>query len=351
MAEARSAAALDLVERLGVAGFGRIHLLAAEETDRRRLEAAGASILPSSSGPFVFGRALSQALQRIDSVPAAYFGGASAPLASETDLRRWLTRAGRLPAGGALVNNLHSTDWAIFTDSAAAVRESDRFPTDNAIGWTLAHQAGVPVEALAPGAASRADLDTPGDLALIRRHPGLGPSLRRQLADLPEPLGRRADRLATVMKTPAASLALIGRVSESAWRETVRTTQLWVRVYAEERGMRASGRQQRGEVRSLIAELVDLDGSRAFLQRLGMMVEACLWDTRVWMAQRGGWPSAADRMAADLGWPDQVGDPALRQLTQAIAEAPLAVVSGGHGVVSGSLLAMLEAIAVESGSG
>ena len=65
------------------------------------------------------------------------------------------------------------------------------------------------------------------------------------------------------------------------------------------------------------------------------------------MAQRGPWPTASDRFAADLGLAQAVHDPALRALTEAIAAAPLPVLTGGHGVVAGGLLALLESIDAE----
>ncbi len=327
-------------------------VVAAERSDQERLQALGARIAAAPSGKFHFGRALSGVIEGEGGGPLAYFGGASAPLATKEVLALWRGQAGELPAGGALVNNLHSTDWAILTDPTTIPNLAERFPSDNPLGWVLATEAGVSVRSLPPQAVSRTDLDTPGDAALLRGHPHLGRSLRSRLADLPEALSRRAERVTDVLHTPASSLALIGRVSETAWSETVRQTQLWVRVYAEERGLRASGRLERGEARSLIADLLDSDGPAKFVERLGTMVEACLWDTRVWMAGAGGWPSTADRMAADLGWADQVDHPALQRLTEAVGVAGSpAILTGGHGVVSGSLLACLETLQVGKNGG
>ncbi len=106
--------------------------------------------------------------------------------------------------------------------------------------------------------------------------------------------------------------------------------------------MVASGRLQAGEVRPLLAEAAESWGAEAFIRRLEQMADGVLWDTRVWMAHRGGWPSAADRFAADLGWTDQVADPALRALTAAINRARIPILTGGHGLVSGDVLALLE---------
>ncbi len=108
--------------------------------------------------------------------------------------------------------------------------------------------------------------------------------------------------------------------------------------------MVASGRVARGEVRSMIGEMLDSWGAPEFIRRLAAMTNAVLWDTRVWMAHRGGWPPVGDRFAADLGWAEQVRDPALRDLTAAICSAPVPILTGGHGVVSGSVYALVETL-------
>jgi hypothetical protein len=97
-------------------------------------------------------------------------------------------------------------------------------------------------------------------------------------------------------------------------------------------------------VRSLIGEALDAWGPREFVRRLAETSDAALWDTRVWLATRGPWPPESDRFAADLGWPDEVQDPGLRDLTAEISEAEIPILTGGHGVVAGSALALLEAL-------
>jgi hypothetical protein len=193
-------------------------------------------------------------------------------------------------------------------------------------------------------AATRADVDTPTDLLLLIRHPDLGPSVRRFLESAPPRLLGHVDSLLGVLTTPARTLAVIGRSTSHLWRMLERKTQIWVRLFVEERGMLASGRVTRGEVRSLIGEALDAWGPREFVRRLAETSDAALWDTRVWLATRGPWPPESDRFAADLGWPDEVQDPGLRDLTAEISEAEIPILTGGHGVVAGSALALLEAL-------
>jgi hypothetical protein len=346
VAQARRAASLDLLARLQrVPEAGAISVLAGAPEDQRELQKGGARLLNVSAEEFHFGRVLAEILRQEGWPALAYFGGASAPLAGEAFLRQAFQRAG---PGRAVVNNYHSSDWAIVGDAQALIHMAERLPSDNPIGWVLDHEAGLAVEALPSSAASRADIDTPADAALLSDHPNAGPEVRAFLETLPERLAQTLVRLRQVIETPARTLAVIGRVSSEAWQALEAHRRIWVRVFSEERGMLASGRSARGEVRSFIGSAVDRMGAAAFLSEMAGMADGLVWDTRVWMAQRGPWPPASDRFAADLGWTADVNDPSLRALTEAAVSAPLPVLTGGHGVVAGGLLAMLETLDAET---
>jgi hypothetical protein len=304
-------------------------------------------VVPEVECPFHFGRSLARLVEERGFGKLAYFGGASAPLATAEILVAWRDQANQLGDEAVLVNNLHSTDWAILGDARRVIGFSDRLPTDNPLGWVLSREGGLTVAMPPPTSAARTDIDTPGDLAFVRHHPDLGSDLIRAMEGFPEYLAHRADALARVLRTPAESLALIGRVSEGAWRDLVKRTQVWVRVFAEERGMRASGRLARGEVSSLLAEMVEERGPAPFVARLESLVGGVVWDTRVWMAHRGLWPGAADRMAADLGWAEEISDPGLRALTEALRASRIPILTGGQGVVAGSLRAFVESVVEE----
>jgi hypothetical protein len=74
------------------------------------------------------------------------------------------------------------------------------------------------------------------------------------------------------------------------------------------------------------------------------MTDAMLWDTRVLWAANGIWPTGVDRYAADLGLVEMISDPFIREFTQAVLDAPIPIVTGGHSLVSGGLWALLESI-------
>ncbi len=297
--------------------------------------------------PFHFGRRLAGLIERYDAQRVLYSGGASAPLLSVecwVEVLAWLGEAKRL----VVTNNLHSCDWVGFVPAVEMAPLIAQEANDNAVAWALAYEGGLRVESLPALAATRFDLDTPADLLLAQHHPGIGPRLRRFL----DGLGWEAPQLDGVLSTMAGeggSLTVVGRVSSAAWAALERATRCWVRVFAEERGMRASGRQEQGKVRSLLADYLESVGVEGFFDELAELADGVLFDNRVILAARGLWPSAADRFNSDLYRWDRVGEPFLRRFTRAAAEARVPVVLGGHSVVAGGLMALVEAFEMGGG--
>jgi hypothetical protein len=296
--------------------------------------------------PFHFGRRLAGLISRHQVQCVLYSGGASAPLVG---LDRWCEILDRLCSSERLVlaNNLHSCDWVGFAPAMDVAHLLAPEANDNAIAWVLAHRGELPHESLAPSAATRFDLDTPTDLLIVQRHPDVGPHLGCFL----DSLGWEApwlDGVLEEMGRQGGSLAVVGRASSAAWAALERATSCWVRVFAEERGMRASGRQGRGEVRSLLSDYVDLVGVDGLFDELAGLCGGVLFDNRVVLAARGLWPSAVDRFNSDLHRWDRVTEPFLRRFTRSAAAARIPVVLGGHSVVAGGLMALLESFDANS---
>jgi CTP:molybdopterin cytidylyltransferase MocA len=343
VAQGRQCAALDLIRRLGeVEHAGEIVACVAEEDDRAALDRLGVQTSISGGPDFHFGTSLWNliASHRFDSI--AYFGGASAPLMTPAELETGFALASESHRTAAIVNNYHSTDWAIVKDASLFEHIQDRLPTDNPIGWVLAHEAGASVTGLDPRACTRVDIDTPSDLVMCSRHPDLGPHLADFLSSMSEEYSSLLGRIFGVLGRDGSSFALIGRVPSHAWRALEGQTQIWIRVYSEERSMVASQRLAKGQVDSIISRLIESVGVEEFVDMLAGMVDGVLWDTRVWLATGRRWPSTADRFAADLGWVDDVADDRLRALTAAVWGSDLPIITGGHGVVSGGIYALIE---------
>jgi hypothetical protein len=347
VAHAKRAACQDLIARLQALSdlFRPIYLLADWQEDQEQLEQPGVELLPRVEGDFHFGEVLASIIEEKKLARLAYFGGASAPLLTSDTLESFYRRMPEDGRAFGLVNNYHSTDWGIFTLADRIVDVRARLPTDNPLGWVLHHEAEYEIQGCPAEGFSRADIDTPADILMLRGHTKLGFHLGRYLEGVPEILLHNVAGVQEVLGTPASTLALIGRASPSAQLELQNNTQIWVRAFIEERGMVASHRLEHGEVRSLIGAMIETWGPEYFIDQLVSICDGALWDTRVWMAHAGRWPSTADRFAADLGWIDQISDKRLNRLAAAVHEAPIPVISGGYGVVAGGLYAMLETMA------
>jgi hypothetical protein len=301
--------------------------------------------LDPSEAPFHFGTRLAALTAAFPADLHVCFGAGCAPLLEEATLAAAVAevRAAREP--WAVTNNPLSSDWIIFNCPEAVQARPERLGRDNMLGPVLRREAGVTVRGLPVSAAARADVDTPADLAALSQHPRLGPALSAYLRAQPPPPGLQARWAAAsrTLHTPEARVTLIGRVAASIWGEVERRTQSWVRVFSEERGMTSSGRLAAGQVRSVVAAHLLAAGPAAFYAELAEAADVVFFDTRVALAHSGLWPPAADRYAADAGQPDLIQDAFLRALTAAAAAASIPIVLGGHGVVTGDLLALLEA--------
>jgi hypothetical protein len=303
---------------------------------------------PGSS--FHFGQRLADLIEHYRLEPMLYFGGGSAPFLDASVggmLVGLLDRAidpgvPSIPSHIALTNNLHSSDWLAISrvdEALPLIRQTCR---DNSLAWVLAESGEYEVRVLSGiRPATSMDLDTPSDMALLAQHPDLLPGLRRVVSDerlrvVP------VDAVLEVLAQEGKTIALIGRVSPQAWQALNKATRSWTRVIAEERGMVASGRIERGEVRSMLIPWLQARGFGGFFEDLAGMADAAIFDTRVLFAAQSIFPDAADRYASDLFWVDAIRDPWLRAFTHAAAVAPIPIILGGHTVVSGGLYALCE---------
>ncbi len=342
--QAHQAAARDLAESLLVANVVERAIVATDDTAwTTALAGLPIQVDPDPPGePFHFGQRLAGLIERYRVDRVLYAGGGSAPLMTPADWQAALEPcASATPL--AVTNNLHSSDWIAFSPAATLLPIVAQQERDNALAWVLAHEAGLPTTHLPPSAASRFDLDTPADVLVARAHPHLQPHLAAALRELDWP-AQPVEGVLRIMGQEGGHMAVIGRSSAAAWGALETATRCWVRLVVEERGMIASGRLKRGEVRSLLADWIRQTGVEAFFGELATMVEAALFDTRVILAAYGLWPSAADRFHADLCLWDRVQEPFLRRLAHAASQVEIPLIMGGQSVVNGGLLALLETL-------
>ena len=342
VAGARRAITLDVVARALSAGcFDRIVVATNSAPLAEALAGRPVHIeLDRPGEKFHFGRRLRELVERYDIERLFYMGGGSGALLPAEEMAR-IAEAVSSADEIAIANNFHSTDFVAFAP-ARALEAFEPPAFDNNLSWLLAEEAGLRCLELPRNAATQLDVDTPVDLMTLRVHPAVGPHTRRYLDGL-ELDTTHLERALEFFTDRDAQVLVAGRVSASTWAYLESETVCQVRLFAEERGMRASGRQARGEVRSLLGFYLEEVGVEGFFDALGELCQAAFLDSRVLWAHLGLWPPAADRFYSDLRRPERISDPWLRRFTEAAISAPIPVVLGGHSLVSGGLYALVEA--------
>ena len=336
---ARRAATADLLEQLSRQPLiSRVILVSPELQELAAMPMSHFS--PSIAGPVHVGETLAHLVQAFEISHLLYIGGGAAPLLPDeqlTDVVSRLVGAEQL----AVTNNQFASDWLGVTPAGIISRWIPRLPRDNMLGWVLSAEAGLPLQSQPPTAASRLDIDTPLDLLALTLHPSVRTHLRHYLDSLALPVDRLRAAL-KVLATPASHVFISGRLAPDVWSALNAVTRSWLRVVSEERGMVSSGRQTRREVRSLLAAYIEAVGLDAFFATLSQWAGAAFIDTRVLLAHHDLWPDDASRFASDLGRVEEVHDEWLRAFTAAAQQASIPVILGGHGLMSGAMLALCD---------
>lgn len=346
MATLRKAVVLDTVETLFRCGGVDQVILCTNFRDLAEEAAALGAQVDFQTRRFRFGRRLLDVVERYRLARVIYLGGAAAPLFREED---WCSLAERLRRGRNVVlqNNVQSPDIIAFNPAEALFRIPAP-ASDNELGLAL-QQVGLERILLPNSPRANFDVDTPTDALILRYSRRAGWRTMRVLDRLAwdDTVIRRAHQ---VMATPGAELVVAGRVGPAVVTYLNTNLPLRVRVFSEERGMKALGRQRRGQVVSLLGFLCERVGTREFFSLLAQCGQAVILDSRVlfahWKKEFDDW----DRFHSDLGRYELVRDGGLAEFTRAARECPIPVVMGGHCLVSGGLWLLAEMLVARQGS-
>jgi hypothetical protein len=339
---ARQAATLDLLERaLTVPGLGPVVIGTNSQEFARQLAALPVHVeLDPPNEAFHFGRRLLSLITRYRMERCFYMGGGAGPLLPASDMAAMAEEV--LAAEALLItNNFYSSDFVAFGPTSV-LQDYPPPSNDNELAWLLGEDAGLPIRELPRSGATQFDIDTPTDLLTLAMHPAAGRHIQTCLDGMDLNTGPLEAAL-PLMLDREATILVAGRVSSATWSYLERETACSTRVLSEERGMRASGRQARGEVRSLLGYYLDAVGLERFFETLATMGQAIFLDNRAIFAHQGMWPSAADRFHSDLRQAAKISEPFVRALTEAAMTAPVPVIMGGHSLVSGGMYALIEA--------
>jgi len=318
--------------------FDRIILL----TDNPALAtAAGAYpiLVEMSSSSFHFGQELARLIHRFHIHRPLYIGGGSAPLLTAAALEQIATTLSQ-SENALIANNVFSMDFMGFTPGAAIDRISPP-AIDNNLAWLLKHQAGLQELPLARTAATQLDVDTPSDILILKVCRGVGQHTRAALDRIHLDTSRLR-QIMTLLVDPDVDLILAGRVGSAVWAYLENETACRLRVFSEERGMRAAGREAAGTVRSFLGYYLQEVGATRFFATLAQIGQGALIDSRVIFHHLHLNLPAPDRFYSDLGQWQKIVNPVAREFTRAAVEAPLPVVLGGHTLVAGGLWALID---------
>lgn len=339
--QAQCAAALDTLEKLQtIPEVGPIIVATPSREFGNQVRPLGVQIeTRTSDDDFHWGNSLIEIMTKHQVRIPLYIGGGSGVLMTADDWRAIVQRV--LKEDNIVVtNNFFSADFAAWTPGEAVLRfEPPR--VDNDLAYRLGERAHLRVIALPKNAATQLDIDTPTDLLTLALHPGVGKNLRAFL-DTIHLDTTRVHQIRALMRERRATILIAGRVSASIALFLEQATMCQWRIISEERGMRASGRDERGEVRSLLGLHLDQIGAPAFIAQLAQLADAAIIDSRVLFAHQRLRPSAPDRFYSDLLEPALIHESWIREFTAAVRDAPIPILLGGHSLVSGGLYALAD---------
>ena len=122
------------------------------------------------------------------------------------------------------------------------------------------------------------DVDTPSDLAVLELHPAVGSNVKGVLQKMDlEPASSRLRKVREVMSIPLSEVCLIGRVNPQTVSYVNERLQCRTRVFSEERGMKALGREGSRQIVSLLGYLTEEVGFTGLVRALEKVADAVLW--------------------------------------------------------------------------
>jgi hypothetical protein len=341
-AQALQACALDtLSEASGIGSFELLILVVDAQAERglRNQLPAGVEVDVDPPGQaFHFGSRLSSVIERYGLERPVYVG-CGLPLVKADELAAVASALTRYERA-VVANNFFSADLIGFVPGS--VLESVRLPdNDRIVPRLLRDEGGLPNKELPRTPANQFDLDTPGDLAVLAYAGGAGRNLQAHIEAQRVDTSRLA--LASKLFTDRdAEVVVAGRVGSQTWQYLESETACRVRLFAEERGLQAAGRDLNGEARSLVAYHLEAVGMTRFFDELAQMGQAAFIDTRPLFAHSGLKPSRQDRFLSDAMEPDAIADAWVQEFTAAACEARIPVVLGGSSLVGAGVQLLSE---------
>lgn len=292
--------------------------------------------------PFHFGRELHRVVFQHRMERVIYLGNACFPLLQEEELEQIISSLDT-SAGVVYTNNVQSSDLVAFTPGEAL--DAITLPSmDNSLAVNLRDEGGLAMHLFPSFPGILFDLDTPTDYLVLSCLSSAGPRTSRALENSSLNLTTMQEAV-SVLDDYYLEAALIGRIGAPLIAHINHHLLLRLRIISEERGMKALGRLQSGEVISLLGFFLGELGLESFFSYLEKVVQVAFIDSRVLFAHFRKDYSAQERFLSDLGRWEQLEDPWLKDFTRLANECRIPVILGGHSLVSGGLWVLTDELA------
>jgi len=339
MVSLRHAVVLDTIDKLAKTGEIDEIILSTNYSELRELVRGRDVTLATEHTPFHFGQNLQRIVQESGADAVLCMGGAAAPFMSTAELGDMALTL-RRDSSIVLTNNPQSSDIAAFAP-ASAILHIEAPDRDNSLANELRDQAGLKRVLLPHSLGVHFDLDTPTDALIMSLSPHTGELSKAALQQLSWS-AHSVEQAISRMSQTHVELGLVGRVNPTVMTHINSHTFCRLRVYSEERGMKALGREEKGEVVSLLGHFIDAVGPEQFFKYLASTCDVALIDTRVLFAHKKLVLTEEQRFLSDLGLWHELEHPWLRSFTRAATEAAIPVVLGGHSLVTGGMWAIVD---------
>lgn len=289
---------------------------------------------------FSFGKSLAKLIKK-HSLDKLFYLGAGAGILLETEEVNQIAKKIAESSNLIIANNFYSSDFLAFAPAKAIFKIKDLPEEDNPMAYLLKDKGGLKSQKIIASAGTFLDIDSVIDLAILEKYSKKGPFISKELAKEKQ-LDLKLKKLFTVFEDHNAEIFLAGRVGSHIYAQISQNLKCRFRIFSEECGMKAWGREKSGKVYSYLGKLMEEVGLEGFFKILEKTSSAAFIDSRVLFSHFGEKVSRADRFYSDSGQFERIENNFARKLTHLSTKSAIPVFLGGHSLLSGGLYVLTE---------
>ncbi|MFH1453448.1 MAG: hypothetical protein ABIH00_05665 [Armatimonadota bacterium] len=289
---------------------------------------------------FNFGEVIKRLINKHKWEKLFYIGAGAAPLITKKELAS-IAQKIKKKENIIIANNFYSSDFFAVSPAKKWNKISPLPGMDNPFAYKLKQAGNLESIKVKPSLGTFLDIDSPVDLTILKMHPEKGKFIKEFLDKYDLPI-KKIKKTLPFFYDPFSEVFISGRIGSIIPNFLIQKAKCRFRLLSEECGMRAWGRESRGEVFSYLGELIEKIGFGKFFKFLSKTSKAAFIDTRVLFAHKKLKVSRADRFYSDMGEYNKIKEKYAKELTYEAEMAGIPVVLGGHSLISGGLYTLIE---------